>query len=201
MFVVPLEFLAAALLIELTPGPNMAYLALLSAQRGRRAGFAAVYGVTVGLVLCAALTIFGLSTILLDDGLMLIALNAAGACFMIYLAWEAWELGHSNAPTTSQPSAQGPFVRGLLANLLNAKAALFYAFLLPRFTDPTGGPVWLQALGLAAQHIAIATAIHCGIVLGASRAHRIVGHAASDPRVRAAFALALICTAFWLALS
>ena len=44
-----LEFLAASLLIELTPGPNMAWLALLGASRGRLAALAAVAGVALGL--------------------------------------------------------------------------------------------------------------------------------------------------------
>jgi threonine/homoserine/homoserine lactone efflux protein len=42
-------FALAVLLIELTPGPNMAWLAALSLGQGRRAGLAAVAGIAIGL--------------------------------------------------------------------------------------------------------------------------------------------------------
>lgn len=46
-----LPFLLAVALIELTPGPNMGWLALVSLEQGRRAGLAAVAGVTLGLAI------------------------------------------------------------------------------------------------------------------------------------------------------
>lgn len=61
-----LSFALASFLIELTPGPNMAYLANLAADRGRRPGFAAVAGVALGLALLGLLAIFGLGTLVMD---------------------------------------------------------------------------------------------------------------------------------------
>ena len=46
-----LAFFLTSLAIELTPGPNMAYLALVGVSRGRRDGFMAVAGVALGLAL------------------------------------------------------------------------------------------------------------------------------------------------------
>jgi threonine/homoserine/homoserine lactone efflux protein len=54
-------FLFTALLIELTPGPNMAWLALTSAGEGRRAGFAAVAGIALGLGMLGAVSAVGLA--------------------------------------------------------------------------------------------------------------------------------------------
>ena len=54
-------FLLTTLLIELTPGPNMAWLALTSASHGRRSGFAAVAGIALGLALLAAASAVGLA--------------------------------------------------------------------------------------------------------------------------------------------
>jgi threonine/homoserine/homoserine lactone efflux protein len=48
-------FALTCLVIELTPGPNMAYLAVLSAGNGRRAGFAATLGIALGLLRDSAL--------------------------------------------------------------------------------------------------------------------------------------------------
>lgn len=58
-------FLAAMVLVELTPGPNMAYLAALSAERGRLAGWAAVLGVQLGLAAYLAASVLGLTELLL----------------------------------------------------------------------------------------------------------------------------------------
>ena len=59
-----LEFLAASLLIELTPGPNMAWLALLGASRGRLAALAAVAGVALGLSVAGTAAALGVSTLI-----------------------------------------------------------------------------------------------------------------------------------------
>jgi threonine/homoserine/homoserine lactone efflux protein len=56
-----LSFIVTATLIELTPGPNMAYLAILSVEHGRRAGFAAVIGIALGLFTAGAVTALGLT--------------------------------------------------------------------------------------------------------------------------------------------
>ena len=55
------SFLLTALILELTPGPNMAWLALLAATAGRRAGLAAVLGITLGLAAQAVLAVTGVA--------------------------------------------------------------------------------------------------------------------------------------------
>ena len=56
-------FLVAVILIEVTPGPNMAYLAALAAAHGRRAGLMAVAGVTCGLSVYMLAAVFGLTEV------------------------------------------------------------------------------------------------------------------------------------------
>jgi len=59
-------FAVTCLVIELTPGPNMAYLAILSAEKGRRSGFAATVGIAIGLLaigIAAALGLAGISAV------------------------------------------------------------------------------------------------------------------------------------------
>ena len=55
-----IEFAVAVLVIELTPGPNMAWLAALSLGEGRRAGIAATVGIAIGLALNAVMAALGL---------------------------------------------------------------------------------------------------------------------------------------------
>ena len=58
-----LPFLITTMLIELTPGPNMAWLALTSATQGKRSGFAAVAGIATGLAILALASAMGLAAL------------------------------------------------------------------------------------------------------------------------------------------
>jgi threonine/homoserine/homoserine lactone efflux protein len=196
------EFILAALLIELTPGPNMVYLAALSAQRGRRAGLLAIFGITLGLSMYLLLAVLGLGAALATKPTALSVLKWSGVAYLFYLAWEAWNPKAEASPVPiTDLSPNHPIMRGFLANVLNVKAAIFYVALLPRFIFEAGPPFWLQVLGLGAIHLTIATAIHTGIVLAASRAHGLAVKAKNSSTIRGGFALAIAATALWLALT
>jgi threonine/homoserine/homoserine lactone efflux protein len=68
MFGIPFEtfgaFALTCLIIELTPGPNMAYLAVLSAGRGRRAGYAATFGIALGLLVVGVGAALGIAALI-----------------------------------------------------------------------------------------------------------------------------------------
>ena len=81
-----LPFLAAVTLIELTPGPNMGYLAALSATEGRAAGLKAVLGVTAGLAIYMLLSVAGVAEIIAAAPFVFGALRWAGVCYLLYLA-------------------------------------------------------------------------------------------------------------------
>ena len=84
-----LAFILTCLVIELTPGPNMAYLALLSASIGRRAGFAATLGVALGLLIVGLAAALGLAAVIANSRLLYEALRWAGVLYLFWLAWEA----------------------------------------------------------------------------------------------------------------
>lgn len=194
-----LPFLAAVLLIELTPGPNMAYLAIVSSQWGRRAGLATVVGVTAGLGVYMLGAVLGLSQLVLRVGWLYDLLRWAGVAFLFWLAWETWR-GASGDPSASDGASPRPLslmARGFLANVLNPKAALFYIGLLPAFTNPEHD-FEHQVLLLGSIHIGVALAIHLAIVAAAARAAPLL--AASGGRgLRLGFSLALAAIALWLA--
>ena len=123
-----LPFAATALVIELTPGPNMVWLALLAATEGRRPALAAVAGVALGLAAMGGLLSLGIGALIETQPALLAVLRWAGVGFLLWLAWESWR--DAGRPAHHQPGggetpAQA-FVRGLLTNLLNPKAALFF---------------------------------------------------------------------------
>jgi len=192
-----LRFAAAALLIELTPGPNMGYLAIVAAQRGRRAGILVVVGIALGLSCYLALAVLGLGRGLLADTRIYQALRWSGIAYMLWLAAEAWraDVAQSFAAPAQDVRLLG---RGLLTNLLNVKAAIFYAVLLPAFLDATRDRIWLQAVLLGGTHIGIATGIHVTIVMIAAGTGRVGNRAARLGRV---YAVGLVAVAIWLAWS
>ena len=85
-----IPFLLAVGLIELTPGPNMGYLALVASRSGRSAGMATVAGITLGLVIYLAASVFGLAEAALRWPWIYEILRWAGAAYLGWLAIDTW---------------------------------------------------------------------------------------------------------------
>ena len=127
-------FALAILLIELTPGPNMAWLAALALGQGRRAGLMACAGIALGLLVNALVAGFGVAAFVIANPEWWQMLRWGGVLFMLWLAWEAWR--DADAPASAGgPSTGGTawrhFRSGLIVNLLNPKALIFFAVLIP----------------------------------------------------------------------
>jgi threonine/homoserine/homoserine lactone efflux protein len=195
-----LPFLVAVSLIELTPGPNMGWLALVAMGRGRVAGFAAVAGVTLGLAIWMVAAAFGLTSVLLAFPWLFQTVRWAGVVFLLWLAWEAWR--EPVADAGAEPdlrSLRGLFLRGLTGNLLNPKAAVFYVALLPTFMRPDHGAPLTQALVLGSLHLVVAVVVHSLIVLGGAGAGGAVARRMQGPVLRGFMAGGLVIVAVWLA--
>jgi threonine/homoserine/homoserine lactone efflux protein len=196
-----LAFVVTCFAIELTPGPNMAYLAVITIDRGRRAGFAAVFGVAIGLLVVGLAAALGLAAIIANARWLYEALRWGGVIYLLWLAWEGWQ-GQENSPGKADVAAQDStfFLRGLITNLLNPKAALFYIAILPTFVDDSRGLLG-QTVMLSVVYVAIATVIHCAIVLLGVAARPWL----DDPRrsgiIRRSFSVLLVAIAVWLFLS
>lgn len=195
-----LPFLAAVALMELTPGPNMGWLAIVSLSQGRTAGLAAVAGITLGLTVWMVAAAFGLTEVVLVRPALYQAIRWAGVGFLLWLAWDAWRStgdGADAAPIETRRRAL--FRRGLIGNLLNPKAALLYVVLLPGFIRPAQGPLLAQALTLGSLHVVVSVIVHSVIVLTAARAGGALLTRAQGPRMRATMALGLVAVAVWTA--
>jgi len=194
-----LAFLIAMAAVELTPGPNMGWLAALSAKSGRRAGMMAVAGVTLGLFVQLVAAATGLSALLGQSPILYESLRWAGVAFMLYLAWEAFsDMGSASA---LRNDGREGFRRGLVANLLNPKALVFYLVIVGQFADPAAGPIWMQIVILGLIHLAVAIVVHVSIVLmGASLGAAFERWRTSLP-ARIGFALALVAIAIWIGVS
>lgn len=189
-------FLVMSILVELTPGPNMTYLALVSATEGRRAGFATVAGVALGLAIIGIVAAFGVAELIQASTFLYEVLRWAGVAYLLYLAWEGWVSG---TDIVAAPGDQGRyFSRGLMTNLLNPKAGIFYVSVLPTFIAP-GMPTVRQAVLLTAIYVLVATAIHLLIVVLAGSLERFLTDPIRERAARRILSLCLAGVALWFA--
>ena len=194
-----LSFALACLLIELTPGPNMTYLALVSASDGRRAGFATVAGIALGLAVIGGIAAFGVAELIQASRFLYEGLRWAGVLFLLYLAWEGWTAGSDVASAGGGANGRY-FTRGLVTNLLNPKAAIFYVAVLPTFVD-AGRPILAQTVLLTTVYVAIATGIHGMIVVLAGSLEPFLNDPRRERFSRRLLSALLALVAFWFAWS
>ena len=166
-----LVFAAAALVMVLTPGPNMIYLVSRSICQGRQAGVISLFGVIAGFVVHMLAAAIGVSAIFLAAPVAFDALKWAGAAYLLWLAWQAVKPGASSPFEPQVLPADPPrklFVMGFLTNLLNPKVAFFYIALFPQFIAPERGSVLAQSLVLGATQMAISFSVNLMIAWSAA---------------------------------
>lgn len=193
-----LTFILACLLVELTPGPNMIYLAILSLTEGVKPALAAVAGVALGLLIIGLGAALGLAALIQQSEWIYQGLRFAG---VLYLLW----LGIDGFRSASVQTAEGArlhksegtyFRRGLITNLLNPKAGLFYIAVIPGFINPSY-PATSQLFFLSLSFVVIATLVHLTIVLLAERARRLLETPYLQKRASQILSLLLIAVAIW----
>jgi threonine/homoserine/homoserine lactone efflux protein len=149
----------AALILAVTPGPAVLYIAARSVHQGRAAGLVSAAGIQTGTLFHIAAAAFGLSAILMKSALAFEAIRYAGAAYLIWMGIKALR---ANDDVTVDSVASEPLGRifrtGVAVNLLNPKTALFFFAFLPQFVDPTRGAAWLQILILGVVFMTIASA-------------------------------------------
>jgi threonine/homoserine/homoserine lactone efflux protein len=191
-------FAVTAVLIELTPGPNMGYLAVVAASAGRRAGLAATAGVAVGLLSAGIASSLGLAAIVATSGLVYELLGWSGAFYLLWLAWEGWRDASAGPGKPVDPRGdKGFFLRGFVTNLLNPKAAIFYLSVFPAFIDDAR-PLLAQSAILLAVYVTIATVIHSVVVISADAIRPILENQGNAQVVRRVMSASLVLVAVWL---
>lgn len=164
-------FAAAALLMAVTPGPNMIYLISRSICQGRIAGVMSWFGVVLGFtvhMLCASV---GLTALFMAVPLGYELLKLAGALYLLWLAWQAVRPGARSPfePRTLPPEPPRKlFMMGLLTNILNPKVAIFYLSVLPQFIAPELGSVLGQSILLGVTQVIIGSSVNLLVTLSAA---------------------------------
>lgn len=164
-------FLAAGLALNLTPGPDMLYVAARGASEGRAAGIVSALGIGVGTLVHIALVAAGLAALLAAVPVAYLALRLGGAAYLVHLGVRALRA----APGTGGVEALAPaplgaiFRQGVITNVLNPKVALFFLAFLPQFVDPARGSPALQVVALGLLFDLSGTLVNLAVALGSSR--------------------------------
>ena len=164
-------FALAALLLVLTPGPNMIYCVSRALCQGRSAGLISLGGVLVGFLVHLVAAALGLTALLHAVPFAFDAVRLAGAAYLLWLAWQAVKPG-GHAPFAARALPIDPpsklFRMGFLTNVLNPKVAMFYLSFFPQFIHPERGSVLWQSVTLGAVQIGVSGAVNLLLVLGAA---------------------------------
>ncbi|HWR38506.1 MAG TPA: LysE family translocator [Patescibacteria group bacterium] len=132
-------FLAAGILLNLTPGSDTLYILGRSISQGKRAGIYSVLGISSGITVHTLLAALGLSAILATSAEAFMLVKLLGALYLGYLGITT--LFARNNPLLPQSggclSPREIFLQGLLTNVLNPKVALFFLSFLPQFIAPS----------------------------------------------------------------
>jgi len=163
-----IAFLTAAILLNLSPGPDIAFILGHTIRSGMRSGFAALFGIWSGACLHILMAAAGLSAILAASALAFSAIKWIGAAYLIWLGIQALrskgEGGWIKEAGNSQSSGR-IYRQGILVSLLNPKVAIFFLAFLPQFVVEGAGPVWAQLLLHGSLIIVVAAFIEPPLVL------------------------------------
>jgi threonine/homoserine/homoserine lactone efflux protein len=151
-----LLFIAAGLLLNLTPGPDVVYIVGNALRFGARAGVVAALGITAGCFVHIVAAAVGVSALMAASATAFAVLKWMGAAYLVYVgirlllsrAPSAIDLEAAHAHSTRPVALKGIFFRGFWTNALNPKVALFFLAFLPQFIGPAVEHKSLAFLGL-----------------------------------------------------
>jgi threonine/homoserine/homoserine lactone efflux protein len=177
-------FIAASLVLAVTPGPGVIYIVARSLAQGRRCGLASVAGVALGNFGNALGASLGLAALFAVSSAAFTVVKWVGAAYLVWLGIQA--LRAPRADSTVAVPGPAPLRRvfrdGVIVSLLNPKTTIFFAAFLPQFVAP-GASVVAQTLLLGALFVAIAAASDSVYAwLAGSVAPRLAGPDSGWPR-------------------
>ncbi|GGA36822.1 LysE family translocator [Pelagibacterium lentulum] len=181
-----LGFALAAIVLAITPGPDMALFISRTINFGTHHGFATVLGAVTGIGVHTLLAAFGISILILTAPAAFMALKIAGAVYLIWLAISAIRSGAGLVITKGNgrvPSLKASYFTGLGINLTNPKVALFFVTFLPQFVSPSDPAAAGKLVFLGLEFIVLSVPIVIGIVLGA---HWLSGTLARSEKIQKA---------------
>lgn len=141
-----LVYLAAALALSLSPGPNGLLALTHGAMYGHRMTSWTILGGALGFIVLIALSMFGIGALLQASLVWLTVLKLVGGVYLVWLGVQLWRsppMAMSMSALVGGASRAKLFRQGFLSAATNPKGILFFAAFLPHFIDPKRD-LWLQ---------------------------------------------------------
>ena len=164
-------FALASILLAITPGPDMIYIATRSIAQGRNAGVVSALGVHTGVLIHTCAAALGLSALIAASTMAFSTVKYAGAAYLIYIGIQTFlsKPEKLQVESIARVKLSQAFRQGLLVNLLNPKVILFFLSFLPQFVDPARGNVSLQLFMLGILLILFTFPIDIGVGLASGQ--------------------------------
>ena len=174
------EFIVAAILLALTPGPDILLVLTTSVLNGFKKGAQLALGLTTGVLFHTCIVTLGVAALVVANPLLFNAIKYAGVAYLLYIGisgvWKAEQnkkrkkiqeqKAQQNQSENLESSENNPnrklYVRGILMNVLNPKVALFFLALFPQFLNPDSN-VSLNSLILGGVFAVITLSVFTGV--------------------------------------
>lgn len=198
-----MAFAGIMLLAAVSPGPDFAVVVRRAAVSGRGPGTLTALGIAAGIFVWAITAATGIAALVAASALAFLVLKLAGAAYLLALGVRALvaarRAGHEppTAPTGGHVTAWTSFRQGLLCNLFNPKAAVFFGALLPQFLSGHAGIADTLVLALVAVAVTGAWFIAVANLVGTFR--RLLAHGAARRAIDAVTGTALVALGLRLA--
>ena len=163
-----MSFFTAAVLLNLSPGPDIAYILGQTLRSGRRHGVAAMLGIWTGAVLHVVMAAVGLSAVLATSALAFSIVKWVGAAYLIWLGINMLLSKGDQFVSADNPgnkNLSAVYWQGVLVSALNPKVAIFFLAFLPQFIVEGAGPAEAQLLLHGSLIIAVAAVIEPPLVI------------------------------------
>jgi threonine/homoserine/homoserine lactone efflux protein len=202
-------YVAAALVLAVTPGPGIFYVAARTLAGGRAEGVASSFGTGLGGLAHVLAGSLGVSAVVLASAELFTALKLIGAAYLVWLGLRTVQAARREAATVLNGGAAAPpigprraFREGVLVEALNPKTAAFFLAFVPQFVDPAAGHIAVQFVVLGTVSVALNTLADIVVAYAASG---IRHGAAARPklvrRLREASGAAMVALGIGLALA
>lgn len=166
-----LMFLTVTLALNVSPGPDVIFVLTKTISHGRKAGFVASVGACCGAMVHVFAAALGLSAILVSSAYAFTVVKIIGVVYLLYLAYQAFRSAGSSfnlQQEKSPPVAMWTvFKQGVLIDVLNPKAAIFFMAFLPQFVREQHGSIPSQLLLLGSLVVLGAFIVELGYIFAA----------------------------------
>lgn len=161
-------FALAAVLLALSPGPDILFVFTQSLVSGARVGVWVTFGLGTGLIFHSAMVALGLAAVIKTSPVLYTAITWLGAAYLLWLAWQSWRSAVSVGGCERIDTGWWAlYRRGIVMNISNPKVAIFFLAFLPQFTQSGGWPIAVQVMVLGLTFMLCGFAVFISVAFAA----------------------------------